>query len=248
VPTPPSEQFCAFNPNGHAAGNCLEEAILHGFLELVERDAVALWWYNRARRPGVDLASFGEPYFQALESHYRGLGRRLWALDVTTDLGIPAFVALARADSGRFVVGFGCHLEARLGVQRALTELNQLFDPSERTPPPWDTSALGDARHLFPDDAASRRTRDDYPGRTRDDLRDDVVACVERAARLGLETLVLDQTRPDTGLAVAAVIVPGLRHFWPRFGPGRLYDVPVRLGWLARPNREEDLNPIPLFV
>ncbi|WP_441293212.1 hypothetical protein ACSRUE_22460 [Sorangium sp. KYC3313] len=42
--------------------------------------------------------------------------------------------------------------------------------------------------------------------------------------------------------------MPGLRHFWPRFGPGRLYDVPVRLGWLERANREEDLNPVPLVV
>jgi bacteriocin biosynthesis cyclodehydratase domain-containing protein len=249
LPVPPSEHFCAWNPNGHAAGNCLEEAILQGFLELVERDAVALWWYNRARRPAVRLTSFGEPYFAALEEHYRGLGRCLWALDVTTDLGIPAFVALARADgSGRFTMGFGCHLEARLGLQRALTECNQLFDPGERTRSPCDDAALGDAGHLFPDEAAPSRTRDDYPDARREDLRDDVLDCVARAARSGLETLALDQTRPDTGLAVAAVVVPGLRHIWPRFGPGRLYDVPVRLGWLSRPNREEELNPVPLFV
>ena len=29
--------------------------MLQGFLELVERDAVALWWYNRTRQPAVDL-------------------------------------------------------------------------------------------------------------------------------------------------------------------------------------------------
>ena len=57
--------------------------------------------------------------------------------------------------------------------------------------------------------------------------------------------MVLDQTRPDVGLPVVKVIVPGLRHFWPRFGPGRLYDVPVGLGRLATPTREADLNPVP---
>ena len=36
--------------NGCAAGNTLEEAIVQGFLELVERDAYAIWWYNRLRR------------------------------------------------------------------------------------------------------------------------------------------------------------------------------------------------------
>ncbi|HYO60154.1 TOMM precursor leader peptide-binding protein, partial [Archangium sp.] len=37
-PVPPEAWFCVQDSNGHAAGNCLEEAILQGFLELVERD------------------------------------------------------------------------------------------------------------------------------------------------------------------------------------------------------------------
>ena len=41
--------------NGCAAGNTLEEAILQGFLELVERDACAIWWYNRLQRAEIDL-------------------------------------------------------------------------------------------------------------------------------------------------------------------------------------------------
>jgi len=62
-----------------------------------------------------------------------------------------------------------------------------------------------------------------------------------------MEMLVLDQTRADVGLPVAKVIVPGLRHFWARFGPGRLYDIPVTMGWRESPLTEDELNPIPLF-
>jgi ribosomal protein S12 methylthiotransferase accessory factor len=76
---------------------------------------------------------------------------------------------------------------------------------------------------------------------------EDVNTCVEIARQQGLETLVLDQTRPDIGLSVVKVIVPGLRHFWRRLGPGRLYDVPVKLGWIQQPLREEQLNPISMF-
>lgn len=75
------------------------------------------------------------------------------------------------------------------------------------------------------------------------DLARDVARCVRRAAERGLEALVLDQTRPEIGLRVVRVVVPSLRHFWPRFGPGRLYTVPVELGWLAARRREEELNP-----
>ena len=58
--------------------------------------------------------------------------------------------------------------------------------------------------------------------------------------------LVLDKTRPDVGVHVVQVAVPGLRHFWRRLGPGRLYEVPVRMGWRASPLDEADVNPVPI--
>jgi ribosomal protein S12 methylthiotransferase accessory factor len=49
-------------------------------------------------------------------------------------------------------------------------------------------------------------------------------------------------------MPVVKVIVPGLRHFWARFAPGRLYDVPVKLGWLPNPHPEQALNSVPMFL
>ncbi|MEZ4295282.1 MAG: YcaO-like family protein [Polyangiaceae bacterium] len=156
-PTKAESWFCDLDPNGHAAGNCIEEAILQGFFELCERDAVGIWWYSRAHRPGVDLASFEEPYFLALREHYAGLGHELHVLDVTTDLGIPTFVAVARGRSPvRFCVGFGCHLEARLGVQRALTELESTVRAGGAGAGSWGTP-LPDESFLC---AAARRGGD----------------------------------------------------------------------------------------
>ena len=51
--------------------------------------------------------------------------------------------------------------------------------------------------------------------------------------------LVLNQTRPEIDLAVVKVVVPGLRRCWNRFAPGRLYDVPVQLGWLQKPLKRD---------
>jgi ribosomal protein S12 methylthiotransferase accessory factor len=87
-----------------------------------------------------------------------------------------------------------------------------------------------------------------FPRRWADDLKEDVRECQALIERKGMEMLVLDQTRPDIGLPVAKVIIPGLRHCWARYAPGRLYDVPVKLGWLLQPLREEELNPIPMFL
>ncbi|HEX8701859.1 MAG TPA: TOMM precursor leader peptide-binding protein [Myxococcaceae bacterium] len=248
-PAPREARFSTSDSNGLAAGNCLEEAILQGFLELAERDAVAIWWYGRQRRPGVDLSSFQEPYFQTLMEHHRAQGWQLWALDLTHDLGIPTFVALGRfPGNGRYCAGFGAHLDARIALQRALTEFNQIFDPRQQIQAPWMESDLEDPSFLQPDETVPPRTAKHFPEPPREDIREDVRMCVARAAKAGLETLVLDVTRPDVGLNVVRVVVPGLRHFWPRFAPGRLYDVPVRMGWRSSPLTETQLNPFPLFL
>ena len=249
APAESGAAFCAPCSNGVASGTCLEEALLQAVLELVERDAAAIWWYNRLARPAIDLGSFEDPYFEALQADYARLGWTIWALDLTHDLRIPTCVALAhepRAD--RFALGFGCHLEPRLAVQRALTEVNQLFDPAGARRAPWDHDRLPARDYLFPHPDLSRVTAGSLPRTGGADLRADIEQCMTRLAAAGLELVVVDKTRPDIGLNVVQAIVPGLRHFWPRFGPGRLYEVPCALGWLPGPLAERELNPIPLFV
>ena len=83
--------------NGCAAGNTLEEAIVQGFLELVERDSYAIWWYNRLQRPEVDLGQFDDSYVRDLQVQFADTGRRVWMLDITSDLGIPSFVAISHS-------------------------------------------------------------------------------------------------------------------------------------------------------
>ncbi len=247
-PVDPAEAGLVFNPNGHAAGNCLEEAVLQGLLERVERDAVSLWWYARCRRRAVDLDALGDPWFAAVRAHYAALGFRVWVLDLTTDLGIPAATAIARrvrAGAVQHAIGFGCHLDGRRAAQRALTELNQLFDPV-RLPDPWDHAALPETDYLEPADGPPI-TPAELDDLASGDLAADVKTCVARLAAVGVDTLVIDQTRPDIPLSVAKVITPGLCHFWPRFAPERLYRVPVEQGWRA-PFAEADLNPVHLFL
>ncbi len=263
----PASQVCPADSNGNAAGNTLEEAILQGFMELVERDAVALWWYSRVQRPAVDLAAFEDPYFHALTERYSALGRDLWVLDVTSDLGIPAFAAVSRrinSSAEEILLGFGAHFDARIAVTRALTEVNQLLASLSYLTEGggrrlasdfpdlawwWKTATLENQPYLAPRAGLAPLDALHYaPLRSGNDLCNDVRTCVRIAREHGLETLVLDQTRPDIGLPVARVFVPGLRHFWQRLGPGRLYDAPVALGWLPESLKEDELNPVPMSL
>ncbi|MEV4193254.1 YcaO-like family protein, partial [Streptomyces toxytricini] len=112
----------------------------------------------------------------------------------------------------------------------------------------WRNATAANQPYLVADPAAAPRTPADWPVVRTADLLDDVRAITELVRRKGMDLLVLDQTRPDLGIPVTKAVVPGLRHFWPRFAPGRLFDVPVELGRLAEPTPYDQLNPIPLFV
>ncbi|MDN3295373.1 TOMM precursor leader peptide-binding protein [Streptomyces ficellus] len=247
--------------NGNAAGSSLEDAVVQGFLELVERDAVALWWYNRTRHPAVDLDAFDEPWLAGTRAAYTRLRRQLWVLDLTADFGIPVMAAVSRRTdqaAEHISFGFGAHFDPRLALRRAVTEMTQLLPP-EGDPPrmralhadirTWLLSAnVQNQPYLAPDRAEAPRTPGHYTYVRRGDLREDIEAAEALVRRQGMELLILDQTRPDVGLPVVKVVIPGMRHFWARFAPGRLFDVPVRLGRLSGPTPYEDLNPIPLFV
>ncbi|WP_428266886.1 TOMM precursor leader peptide-binding protein [Haliangium sp.] len=251
-PVAETDRVAGFHSNGDSAGGCLEEAIVQGFFELVERDAVALWWFNRARRPGLDVAAFDEPFARLLGEHVARWGWRLWALDLTTDLGLPAVAAVAAApDHRQIMVGFSAHLDAGQALRRALSELYQCFDPDDRRRqrqrPGWRDFHLDAHAFLVPDPAAPARGPADYPTLAGDDLLGDLRTCVARAASCGLEVLVLDQSRPELPMTSVKVVAPGMRLFWPRFAPGRLYDVPVELGWVPAALSEDELNPLPII-
>ena len=244
----------AFNAdsNGCAAGNTIEEAIVQGFLELVERDAYAIWWYNRLRRAEVDLSHFNDSYVQDLKAQLAETGRRLWVLDVTSDLGIPTYVAILHwMQNGleNIEFGSGAHFDPRIAMLRTLTELNQFLSIGLMGGGTGEKSSLDGVTPLrladypFLTPSGTVQPSSGWTAGLLDNTRRQVDACVDIAARAGLDFLVLDQTRPDVEVPVVRVIVPGLRHFYRRFGPGRLYEVPVKLGLLDRPLPESELTP-----
>ena len=254
---------CIPDTNGCAAGNTLEEAVLQGLLELVERDAFACWWYNRVRLPEVDLDAFGDPWLSGARNYYAAYRREMWVLDATGDLGIPAFVGVSRRTDKKsqdIIYAAGAHVDPHIAALRAVSELNQLLAAVRDAGPDgpyvyddpacvrwWSEADLADHPHLVPEQGSGMRVPNHTPLPETAGLLDHVEYCRARVEHMGMEVLVLDQTRPDIGVPTARTIVPGLRPFRVRNAPGRLYDVPVAMGWRSTPIREEDLNPVPVL-
>jgi oxazoline/thiazoline synthase len=236
--------FAVPDSSGLAAGDSVGDATGRALLELVERDAVAVWWYNRLKRPPLSFERDQLPWVSAFEDHLGASGRRVWTLDLTHDLGVPIAAAVSSDMRGRdLALGFGAGWTAEEAVTAALGELVQ-FEASKRLQSaggPLDlvtlarTGSLDDFPFLVPDaDALVQRP---VRGSTKD--------LVARLAEQGLAAFTIDLSRGSW--FVVRVVVPGLRPLWPRFAPGRLSDVPHRLGWTAEPTPEASFNPVPIL-
>lgn len=123
--------------DGLASGNTLEEAIFHGILERIERDAHVLWQIgsdDQRYACCVDPRSFADAALSGLIDRIEAAGLILKLFDITSDIDIPCYTALVApsAVNGkaplRFVEvtgGSGAHPWAVRAAIRAVTEALQ---------------------------------------------------------------------------------------------------------------------------
>lgn len=111
--------------NGLASGAHVFEAVLSGLLEVVERDGMALYSSTRPRcDPSMRLQSCAPQLLERIQAS----GLVLEVVDVTTELGIPTYVAHLGEPEGGAPGGFkgaGAGLDPDVALVRAVTEAVQ---------------------------------------------------------------------------------------------------------------------------
>jgi ribosomal protein S12 methylthiotransferase accessory factor len=121
-----SDNFVFECSNGCAVGSCLEEAILGGLLELIERDAFLLAWYGGARLAEIDLGSVDNRTVRAMVDRAAMQGYDVHAFDNRVDLAIPVVTGLAvRRDGGPGTLSFGAGagFDPEAALEGALSEV-----------------------------------------------------------------------------------------------------------------------------
>ncbi len=112
---------------GCGAGPTRQAALLHGLLELVERDAVAMWWLGGrgGRKLPSAVANEALDYIDKLRQ--QTTGRSSWLIDLTTDIAIPCVAALSVDPEGRgFACGFSARLSYAVAAKAAVREMCQM--------------------------------------------------------------------------------------------------------------------------
>ena len=225
--------------NGAAVGSCLAEAIFYGLLEITERDAFLMTWYGQLPAPRLDLATAADRRVQLVAARARqDFGYELMAFATTTEVGIPAFWAMAvnRADApGRphALCAAGAHVDPEQALRSALMELL----PSVAAAVPYDEAAAGmladpdlvtdmeqhgqlyshpgawERLEFLPVSGTGKPLADlARPWPSHADLADDLAELVGRYLASGLDVVAVDTTCPELsegGFAAAKVVVPG---------------------------------------
>ncbi|MFJ3640010.1 TOMM precursor leader peptide-binding protein [Streptomyces sp. NPDC090108] len=101
-------RFVQESSNGCASGGSLVEAVHHGLMETIERDAFLLAWFGRARLPEIDPASSTRPATRAMVDRLAMYGYRARFFDTRITFPVPVVTAVAeRVDGGPGLLCFG---------------------------------------------------------------------------------------------------------------------------------------------
>ncbi|RZN15431.1 MAG: YcaO-related McrA-glycine thioamidation protein [Methanosarcinales archaeon] len=207
--------------NGLAAGSCMEEAVLHGLLEVVERDAYSIAEYTKNTGKKILLSiENGVPYQLYKKFAGAGVDVHLWLLPA--DSGIH--VVLAAVDDvvlkypTLLLIGAGAHLDPAVAVNRALTEAaqsrlvqihgsrknNERDEMQERV----GYNAIKNINRHWYRSKAETTTLDELENQASDKPYNNIQILLKKLAPTSARAIIVNLSRPGIDIPVIRAIIP----------------------------------------
>ncbi|MBW2616122.1 MAG: YcaO-like family protein, partial [Deltaproteobacteria bacterium] len=217
----PFDWFFAINEfNGSSAGNCIEEAILQGMCEVVERHVSSIISRGKLKSPAINLGSIEDSFALELIKKYERAGIKLYASDFSMDTGIPTVAVLACdpatfPEKSEIVWTAGTTPDPHKALIRALTEVAQLGGDFN-TGSNYVASGLPKFKELteagFVMNPGKEVRISGLPDLSNDNIRVEAENCIAALSRTGMEVIVVDVTHPRLEIPAVYTVMPGA-HF-----------------------------------
>ncbi|WP_440946266.1 YcaO-related McrA-glycine thioamidation protein [Methanosarcina sp. T3] len=213
------------NTNGLASGNVLEEAILHGLLEVIERDAISTAQFTRNLGKEIVLTE-EDGYLYELARKFKdsGIDLKIWL--VPTDTGIPTIIAatddVKLKDPALLVMGAGSHLKPEIAIARAITEaaqsrVVQIQGAREDTDREGFIRSVGYDRmkrlNWFWFEEGEKISLSEVKDLSGKSPAENIDVILEQLKGLAEKVLVIDLSREEVAVPVVRVIIPGFELF-----------------------------------
>ena len=217
----PFDWFYTINEfNGPSAGNCIEEALLQGICEIVERHVSSLISRNRISTPIIDIDTITDELSLEMIGKYNREGVKLYLTDFSLDTGIPTVGALAYdpatfPESSEIVWTAGTAPDPQKALSRALTEVAQLagdFNSNSN----YIASGLPKFHSIDEADFVINNTGSvsikDLPDLSDNNIRIEVERCISALSKNDMEVFAINTMHKDLGIPAFYTIIPGA-HF-----------------------------------
>ena len=223
-----AESLFKSNTNGLASGNILDEAILHGMLEVIERDAWSIFELTHKNYAQIDIESIESELIIDIIDKFESEGIKIKLMDFTADIKIPTIAASAddtiTKDAGLLTLGMGTHLDPEVAILRALTEVaqsraTQINGAREDTVRADFAREAGYERmkrinkYYFKDDEEKISLSDIENKSTSSITKDIEIVKNELTANDIEKILYVDLTRPEIDVSVVRVVIPEMEVY-----------------------------------
>ena len=216
------------NTNGLASGNSLEEAILHGMFEVIERDAWSIFELTHKNSAQIDLDSIESDVVNDALLKFSENEINIKLMDLTADINVPTIAASADdtllKDAGLLTLGIGTHLDPEVAILRALTEVaqsraTQIHGAREDTVRADFARTAGYERmkrinkHYFQEED-EKISLNDIENNSTDSITKDIDIVLDELKANEIEhVLYYDLTRPELDVNVVRVIIPTMELY-----------------------------------
>ncbi|MCK9391836.1 MAG: YcaO-like family protein, partial [Syntrophales bacterium] len=210
--------------NGIAAGNTMEEAVIHGLAEVVERDAWSIAQYTQHFHDAIFIENDREnDFIIGIFEKFEKAGIEIVAKDLTTDVGIPVVAAFSRDlqhGTMETIDGLGSHLDPKVATVRALLEIattRALFIQKYGLEGMCETAPLylrqGEDEN-FRFYAYNQKGIKELEVGYSNDIYDDIQSMISKLRTRGLDRVIaVNLTRSDVDIPTVRMIVPGMETY-----------------------------------
>jgi ribosomal protein S12 methylthiotransferase accessory factor len=218
------------NTTGLASGNVLEEAVLHGILEIIERDAWSIFELTKKNKKEIARDTIENPLINNLLEKFEKESINIKLMDLRADINIPTIAATADdtalQDPALLTLGVGSHLNPEIAVIRALTEVAQsraiqIHGARENTSRAVFMRKAGYIRmkninkHYFEYESDENIIdTSDIKDKSTKSLKKDIKITINELKDNGLKKILFKNLiRKEIGVNVVKVVIPGTENY-----------------------------------
>ena len=160
-----------------------------------------------------------------LISKFADQGIEIHLKDLTSDIGVPTIGAAAddvrTKDPEMLTIGVGTHLNPEIAAVRAITEVAQsrathkhgakINAQLQKVTQDMGYERIKEVNHMWFGESRRKIKLSEIPDRSTDDVLDDIEIVLGSLMDAGFDSVIaVDLTRPELGVPVVRMIVPGL--------------------------------------